>query len=60
MTRGMISYYSFKLYAKKLRLLLRTARKKYYVRRLDSLNYDVKRNLKVLNSLMGKNKKITP
>ena len=57
MRRGLISYNSFKLYAKKLRLLLRTAREQYYVRRLDSLNYDVKRNWKVLNSLMGKNKK---
>ena len=42
---------------KKLRFVLRTAREQYYVRRLESLNYDVKRNWKVLDSLMGKNKK---
>ena len=55
MSRGMISYISFNLYAKKLRLLLRTALEKCYVRRLGSLNYDVKRNWKVLNSRMCKN-----
>ena len=42
---------------KKLRLLVGTAREQYYVRRLHSLNQDVKRNWKVLDSLMGKNKK---
>ena len=57
MRRGKISYNSFKLYAKKLRLFLRTAREQYYVRRLASLKYDVKRNWKVLSSLMGTNKK---
>ena len=46
-----------KLLVKQLRLLLGTAREQNYVRRLDSFNYDVKRNWKVLNSLMGKNKK---
>ena len=57
MRRGMISDNSYKLHVKKLRLLLRTAQEQYYVRRLDSLNYDVNRNWNVLNSLMGKNKK---
>ena len=58
MRRGMISYKSYKLFVKNLRLLLRTAREKFCVRRLDSLNIYVKGNWKVLNSLMCK--KITP
>ena len=55
MKRGLMSCNSFKLYSKKLRSLLRTAREQYHVRRLDSLNYDVKRNWNALNSQMGKN-----
>ena len=38
-------------------MLLRTAGEKYYSRRLDSINNDVKRNWKVLNRPMGKIKK---
>ena len=57
MRRGMISWNSYKLYIKKLRLSLRTAREQYYLKRLNSLNLGVKRNWKVLNSLKGKNKK---
>ena len=52
-----MSYNSYKLYVKKLRLLLRKTRKHNYVTRLGSLNSNAKRNWKVLNSLMGKNKK---
>ena len=54
---GMVSYNSYKLYVKKLRLLLRTPREQYYVRRLKSLNNGVKRSLKILNNRKGKNKK---
>ena len=57
---GLLSYNVYKIYVKKLRLLLRTAREQYFVRRLTSLNTDMKRNLKVLNSLMGKSKKFPP
>ena len=57
MRRSMVKCNSYKFFVKKIRLLLRTAREQYYVRRLNSLNYDVKQNWKVLNSLMGKNKK---
>ena len=60
MRRGKISYNSYKFYVKKLSLLLITALEQYFVRRLDSLNNDAKQNWKVLNSLMGKNIKITP
>ena len=38
----------------KLRLLLRTAREQFFVRRPSSLNTDMKRNWKNLNSLMKK------
>ena len=57
MRRDMLNYNSYKLYVKKLRSLLRIEREKYFVRRLNSFNNDMKRNWKVLNSLMGKNKK---
>ena len=56
MRRGMIIYNSLKLYAEKLSLILRKAKEQYFVGRLDSLNYDVKRSWKFLNSLMGKKK----
>ena len=42
---------------KKLRLLLGTAREQYFFRRLTSFSTDRKINWKVLNSLIGKNKK---
>ena len=50
-------YNVHKIYVKtKLRLLLWTAREQYFVRRLSSLNTDMKRNWKVLISLKGGNK----
>ena len=54
----MISYNSYKLSGKKkTTVVLRTAQEYNSVRRLDSLNNVVKLNWKVLNRLMGKNKK---
>ena len=60
MRRGMMSYNSYELYVKKLRLLLRKAKERYNARRLDFLKVDVKLNCKILKSLMDKNKKISP
>jgi len=57
MRRNFTSSDSYKFLAKKVRLLLKTAREEYYVSQLCSLNHDLKRNWRVLNSLMGRNKK---
>ena len=54
---GLLSHIVYKNYVKKLRLLLKTVRKQYLFRRLSSLNTDMKRKYKVLNNLMGNNKK---
>ena len=39
---GFLSYNEYKIYVKKLRLLLGTVREQYFVRRLSSLNTDMK------------------
>ena len=53
---ALLSYNVYKIYMKKLRLLLRTTREQYFVRRLSFPDTDKKRNWKFSNSLMGKNK----
>ena len=53
----LLSYNMYKLYVGKLRLLLRTAGEQYFVRTLISRYTDMKRNWKILNRQMGKNKK---
>ena len=59
MRRGMISYNSYKLFVKKTTLVSRNSTGTILCQALrsDSLNYDMKRCCKVLNSLKGKNKK---
>ena len=51
---GWLCYNAYKVYVKKLRLLLRTTMEQYFVRRVTSPNSDMKKNWKVLNGLMGK------
>ena len=55
---GLLTYNAYNIYEEKLRLLLIRAREHHYVKRLSFRKNDVKRNWKVLNSLLGKNKKL--
>ena len=50
---GLANYKLYKVYAKKLRLLIRTAREQSYVQRLWYLNNYMQRNWKVLIGLGG-------
>ena len=56
MKRGQITVNCYKVFEKKLRKVLRMAEEEYHERKLESLNNDIKRTWKILNSLMGKNR----
>ena len=55
MKQNLILRASYREYAAELRKLLRVAEQEYYVRRFNSLDKDMKRNWKILNTLLGKN-----
>ena len=55
MKQNLILRASYREYAAELRKLLRVAEQEYYVRRFNSLDRDMKRNWKILNTLLGKN-----
>ena len=47
---------SYEEYSKRLQLFIRKNEEQYYVNKLNSLGNDVKRNWKILNSLLNKSK----
>ena len=60
MKNGLITYDSYQRISKKLRKLLKMCEEEYYIKKLTSLNRDVKRSWRVLNKLLGKNKVTLP
>ena len=56
LSRNRITLMSYKNYCNALRNLLRIAEEEYYVSKLNSLKNDPKKNWRILNSLMGKNR----
>ena len=56
MKRGLIARESFKRYEKALRELLQMAEEDYHVQKLGSLSRNLKKNWRILNSLLGKRK----
>ena len=60
MKQGFITNRSYKLYASRLRALIRTAEQEYHENRFNLLGNDCKKNWKILNKLLGRSKKKLP